>query len=226
MSQSIEVVSLNVGRPQMVEYRGMRIKTGIFKQPVDGPVYLAKTNLEGDGQADLIHHGGENKAVMVYSYDHYPYWAEQIGREMPISAFGENLTVRGMLEHEVCIGDVYRLGEAVVQVCQPRVPCFKVEVRLGDPTVLPKVARTGYTGFYLRVLEEGMIGEDRRFERLERAEEGVSVAMINRSLYHEYTNLELLEEVLSAKALASEWRVLAEERRDKLRRVYAEKGKL
>ncbi|WP_203457091.1 MOSC domain-containing protein [Paenibacillus tepidiphilus] len=153
----MEVISLNVGKPITVDYRGKPLETGIYKQPVEGAVSLGAEGFAGDGQADLVNHGGPDKAVCVYPIEHYAYWEEQLGKKLEYSAFGENITVSGLLETEVCIGDVYEIGTALLQVSQPRFPCFKLSQKHGAADMPAKVLSTGYSGFYFRVLREGAI---------------------------------------------------------------------
>ena len=136
--------------------------TAFFKEPVRGPVFLARTNLDGDRQGDIENHGGPDKAALAYAAAHYPLWRGELGRELPHGGFGENFTVRGQDETTVCIGDVYAIGEARVQVSQPRIPCWKIARRWGIKDLPARVQRTGRTGWYLRVLVEGHVapGDD------------------------------------------------------------------
>ncbi|NMO94519.1 MOSC domain-containing protein [Paenibacillus lemnae] len=169
------IQSLNVGRPVTVQYRGKPLLTGIYKQPVKGPLYLSKEQFEGDGQADLVHHGGPDKAVCVYPFEHYSYWESELGKVMDPASFGENFTVTGMLEDEVCIGDTFRVGEAVVQVSQPRYPCFKLSQKHGVADLPARVLSTGCSGFYFRVLEEGYVSSGDDVVQLETHPDRVTV---------------------------------------------------
>jgi len=152
----LKIVSLNIGRPVTVDYRGKPLETGIYKTPAER-LQLTSDGFAGDGQADLVNHGGADKAVCVYPYEHYPHWEERLGKELEYSAFGENLTTTGLLETEVCIGDVYEIGTALLQVSQPRYPCFKLSQKHGPADLPAQVLATGYSGFYFRVLREGEI---------------------------------------------------------------------
>lgn len=172
---SMGIVSLNVGKPVTVEYQGKPLSTGIYKQPVEGPVFLSRENFAGDGQADLVHHGGVDKAVCAYPFEHYEYWKSSLGKEMLLASFGENLTLKGMLEDQVCIGDIFRIGGAVVQISQPRYPCFKLSQKHGVKDMPTRVLNTGYSGFYFRVLEEGEVSADSPLTRLEAHPKGVTV---------------------------------------------------
>lgn len=208
----MEVVSVNAGKPQSVTYQGKELSTGIFKQPVNGPVYLDWTQLEGDGQADLRYHGGPDKALCVYSADHYPHWENVLKQPLTPAAFGENITVRGLTEEAVCIGDIFQLGEAVVQVSQPRRPCFKLNVRYGRTDLVDLVQQTGFSGFYFRVLQPGLIGTDMPFRLLERQHAEVSVAFVNRIRYHDKGNRAAIERILAVKELSDSWRAAFESR--------------
>lgn len=201
-----QVVSVNVGKPQTITYTNKELTTGLDKQPVDGPVYLGETNLEGDGQADLVHHGGKDKAVCVYIHEHYAHWNGQLQRELPLGAFGENLTVTGLDEAEVQIGDVYRIGGAVVQVSQPRQPCYKLAEKYGLSQLPLWVQQTGFTGFYFRVLEQGFIAKGDAIELIRRAEGSVTLRFANDMLYHDKANVEGARKVLQAPGLSDSWR--------------------
>lgn len=176
----MQVVSLNVGKPKTVEYRNQPLSTGIYKLPVDGPLALHREGFDGDGQADLVNHGGPDKAVCVYPLEHYAYWEEQLGRKLDYSAFGENITASGLLETEVCIGDVYEIGTALLQVSQPRFPCFKLSQKHGPADMPARVLSTGYSGFYFRVLREGQIAVG---DRIVKRETGTGSFPVKRVLY-------------------------------------------
>ncbi|WP_340026234.1 MOSC domain-containing protein [Paenibacillus sp. FSL K6-1096] len=176
----MEVVSLNVGKPKTVEYRNQPLSTGIYKLPVAGPLVIRAEGFDGDGQADLVNHGGPDKAVCVYPLKHYAYWEEQLGRKLDYSAFGENITARGLLETEVCIGDVYEIGTALLQVSQPRFPCFKLSQKHGPADMPARVLSTGYSGFYFRVLREGQIAAG---DRIVKRESGTGRFPVKQVLY-------------------------------------------
>ncbi len=152
------VVSLQVGRPREVEHGGETVPTAIFKQRVEGPVHLGALGFAGDMQADTAHHGGPNQAAYAYSHEHYAHWAARLpSRIHEAGLFGENITTEGLLEGDVRHGDVLRIGAARVQVTTPRVPCFKLGVRTGDPGIIAPFLASGRLGFYLRVLAEGAV---------------------------------------------------------------------
>jgi len=155
---TMTLIAINVAPPAAVAHGDRSVTTGIFKQPVSGPVAVRWLNLDGDGQADLRNHGGADKAVYAYSLDHYAYWRDVLGRDaLPHGQFGENLTVTGLDEAELCVGDQLRIGDARFTITQPRVPCFKLGIRLADNGMPKRFAQSLRTGFYLRVLEQGTI---------------------------------------------------------------------
>jgi MOSC domain-containing protein YiiM len=167
MLSFIMVRSVNVGLPRPLATAKGEVRSGIVKAPVAGRVLVHRLGLDGDGQADLSVHGGVHKAVYVYSHDHYAVWARELGRaDLGPGSFGENLTVDGMLETDVRIEDIYRFGSAVLQVTQPRAPCFKLAAHLGLPDFGKTFLASGRSGFYLRVLEEGDVGVGDSIERI------------------------------------------------------------
>lgn len=154
----MKLVSVNVSLPKTVRWGARPVRTGIYKEPVSGAVFLGRLNLEGDGQADPKYHGGVDKAVYAYSAEHYPYWEEALGRDLPFGTFGENFTVEGMPEHSVRLGDIYELeGGACIQVTQPRTPCAKLGMKMGSMGFVREFQKAGMPGYYLRVLREGLV---------------------------------------------------------------------
>ncbi|MBP1156705.1 MULTISPECIES: MOSC domain-containing protein [unclassified Paenibacillus] len=211
---SIDIVSINVGQPKTVSYQKKELLTGIYKSPAASPIFLSRLNFEGDGQADLIHHGGADKAVCVYPHEHYSYWESVIGTSLPLAAFGENLTISGLTEEQVCIGDTFRLGQAVVQVSQPRQPCFKLSVKLGRTDLPLLVQNTGYTGYYFRVLEEGLVNKEDGLVPLDRLPKLFTLAYANRIMHQEKTNRTAMEELLQVEELSSSWKATFHKRLD------------
>lgn len=154
----MKVLSINVSLPKEILDHGKKVLTGIFKTPVTGPIAVRALNLEGDGQGDLSVHGGVNKAVYAYSSEHFDFWKTALGREnLKPGAFGENLTVEGILESDIAVGDELEIGTARFRVTQPRFPCFKIGIAFGDPEFPKAFLQSGRTGFYLRVVREGII---------------------------------------------------------------------
>ncbi len=168
----MRILSVNVGLPAELSHAGRTVVTGIVKEPVQGRVAAGPQGLTGDGQADLTVHGGVDKAVYAYPLEHYAHWEVELGRDdLAPGRFGENLTVEGLTEDEVMIGDLLRGEDALFEVSQPRMPCFKLGMRMGDPTFLKPFLRSGRVGFYLRVIEPGTVGAGDVLAR-ERAAEG------------------------------------------------------
>jgi MOSC domain-containing protein YiiM len=206
------LISINVGLPREIIHRGQAITTGIFKVPVAGPVWVGRLNLAGDGQADLRVHGGVDKAVYVYPFENYAFWAGELGRhDFSHGQFGENFTTRGLLEDEVNIGDVFRIGVARVQVTQPRSPCFKLGIRMGDENFPLRFATVNRTGFYLRVLEEGMVQTGDTIEPVERVPGSMSVRDVFHLRHVGGTRAEY-ERAAHLPGLASSWRAAFEKR--------------
>jgi len=206
MANEYRLLSLNIGLPKEVTYGGKVIHTGINKKQVKEPVYLSFVKFNGDGQADLVHHGGVDKAVCVYTGDHYPYWEKELNQDLVYGAFGENITVSGMHEEDVCIGDTFELGQAIVQVTQPRQPCFKLAKKYNIPKLPLYFQETGYTGFYFRVLKEGWVSSVDTLKKLQSDPKGVSVAFANRIMHKEKQNIEGVKRILEVNALSNSWR--------------------
>lgn len=172
----MKLVSVQIGRPRTVQWRGKRVPTGIYKEPVASRIMLYRFNLDGDGQADLTIHGGPDKAVYVYPVEHYVSWSHELERtDLTFGQFGENFTVEGMLEETVCIGDQFRVGGAVVAVTQPRQPCYKLGIKMTDPRFPKLFLASGRTGFYVRVLKEGEVGTGDEIYRILRGPDGMTV---------------------------------------------------
>ncbi|CCW06969.1 MULTISPECIES: MOSC domain-containing protein [Bacillus] len=212
MANEYRLLSLNIGLPKEVTYGGKVIHTGINKKQVKEPVYLSFVKFNGDGQADLVHHGGVDKAVCVYTGDHYPYWEKELNQDLVYGAFGENITVSGMHEEDVCIGDTFELGQAIVQVTQPRQPCFKLAKKYNIPKLPLYFQETGYTGFYFRVLKEGWVSSVDTLKKLQSDPKGVSVAFANRIMHKEKQNIEGVKRILEVNALSNSWRKSFEKR--------------
>ncbi len=175
------VVSVNVGQPREVGFHSGFVLTGIFKAPVAGPVRVNTLGLAGDAQADLEVHGGVDKAVYCYPAEHYRYWAQELpDMELTWGMFGENLTIEGLNEESVRIGDQFRIGSAVLQVTQPRTPCYKLGIRFGRNDIIRRLWDSGRSGFYFSVLTEGDVSAGSRIERLVLAKDQASVAEVLR----------------------------------------------
>ncbi|KAB8129350.1 MOSC domain-containing protein [Gracilibacillus oryzae] len=198
-----EVISLNVGKPQTYKFGEQILHTGFVKKPAKDACFLTKTGFKEDGQADLKNHGGEEKALLMYSEDHYPYWKNLYKQNFTYPAFGENITVKGLTEKELYIGDVFKIGEAVIQVAQPRQPCYKIAVyhQLKDITAV--VTNTGYSGYYFRVLQEGEVSNSDKLEKIEESYVKVTPFDIFECLFHDRENRDRMEEYRSIPALSA-----------------------
>jgi ferredoxin-NADP reductase/MOSC domain-containing protein YiiM len=201
------LLSVNVGLPRDVEWNGRVVHTGIWKEPVCGRCRVGRLNLEGDGQGDLAGHGGEQRAVFVYQIESYGHWQEQLKRtDFVHGQFGENFTVEGLSDDEVCIGDRFQIGSAVFEVTQPRVTCYRVGIRMNEPRMPALLTASGRPGFYFRVLQEGAVGAGDDIVKVGEAEERMTVAEINALLYLPDHARDRLERALRIEALSHGWR--------------------
>lgn len=213
----MKIQNINLSMPRKELFGGKEYLTGINKKPVTGPQNLGLSGFDNDGVADLKNHGGADKAVCVYSLDHYPYWEEKLGRTLPPPAFGENLSVQDLDEKDICLGDIFRMGAALVQVSQPRQPCKTLAARFGRSDLPKLVAQTGRTGMYFRVLEEGTVTPGDILKLVEQSPGRISVAFANQIFYHDRKNQQGIEMILSVAALSTSWRTSFEELREKTR---------
>ena len=207
---AVQVVSVNVGRPRTVQWRGRPVTTAIWKDPVPGRVRVGRLNVDGDAQADLVGHGGEHRAVYVYQLDSYRYWEHELGRSVGgHGAFGENLTVTGLADDEVRVGDRLGVGTAVLEVTQPRVTCYKVGIRLDEPRMPALLTGHGRPGFYVRVLQEGEVGAGDAVRWLLRGPEELTVERVSSLLYTPGAPADdaaLLRLAIATPALSEGWR--------------------
>ncbi|HTT39139.1 MAG TPA: MOSC and FAD-binding oxidoreductase domain-containing protein [Burkholderiales bacterium] len=201
------LLSVNVGLPRDVEWRGRTVHTAIWKDAVHGRCRVGRLNLEGDGQGDLAGHGGEQRAVFVYQIESYRYWQEQLNRtDFVHGQFGENFTIEGLPDDAVCIGDRYRIGNALFEVTQPRVTCYRVGIRMSEPRMPALLTSSGRPGFYFRVLEEGAVCAGDEILKVGEAQERMTVAEINALLYSPNHPRDRLERALRIEALSPGWR--------------------
>ncbi|MGJ5199598.1 MOSC domain-containing protein [Bradyrhizobium sp. HKCCYLRH1030] len=201
------VLSVNVGLPRDIPWQGKTVHTGIWKAPVSGPRKVRRLNIEGDGQGDLAGHGGEHRAVLVYQHESYQYWQTKLGRtDFTFGQFGENLTVDGLPDAEVCIGDRYRIGSALFEVTQPRVTCYRVGIRMNEPDMAALLVKHGRPGFYLRVLKEGDVEAGDEIVLIASGPERMSVSEIDALLYLPGHPREQLQRALRIPALSVGWR--------------------
>jgi ferredoxin-NADP reductase/MOSC domain-containing protein YiiM/ferredoxin len=201
------LLSVNLGLPRDIEWKGRTVRTAIWKDPVQGRCLVRRLNLDGDGQGDLAGHGGEQRAVFVYQRESYRYWQEQLKRtDFVYGQFGENFTIEGLTDDVVCVGDRYQIGSAVFEVTQPRVTCYRVGIRMNEPRMPALLTSSGRPGFYFRVLHEGEVGAGDGIEKVGAAEERMTVAEINALLYSSSHPRERLERALRIGALSPGWR--------------------
>jgi MOSC domain-containing protein YiiM len=203
----MKVVSVNVGMPREIMTKMGPVTTGIFKEPVAGPVMIRSLNLDGDRQADLSVHGGPEKAVYAYPAEYFPYWRDQLPQTaITPGTFGENLTTEGLFEESLYIGDRLRVGDAVLEVTQPRMPCYKLALKFGRDDMIKRFLKSGKTGFYFLVVEEGDVNVDSPIEILSRDEGRVSISDISRLYINPQPDAELLQRAVSVPALPRSWK--------------------
>jgi len=207
-----KIVSLRVGRPTNLPVSqssdsNKTWTTGFFKKAAAGQVWLGTLNLAGDGQADLVHHGGANKAVCAFSADHFSFWSHKLNRlDFQIGAFGENFAITGLAERDVCIGDIWEVGEALVQVSQPRQPCWKLARRWNVRDLALQVQQTGRTGWYFRVLREGFVANGMPLSLVERQLAEWTVEKANHIMHHDKENFAEAARLAAIRPLSSSWR--------------------
>lgn len=201
------LLSVNVGLPRDIAWQGKTVHTSVWKTSVQGPRMVRRLNIDGDGQGDLAGHGGEHRAVLVYQLDSYRYWQSELGRDdFSHGQFGENFTVDGLPDHEVCIGDRYRIGRAVFEVTQPRVTCYRVGIRMNEPQMAALLVARGRPGFYLRVIQEGEVEAGDEIVQVGSGAERMSVAEIDALLYRPGHSRSGLERALRIPAVSDGWR--------------------
>src|ERR1700754_4810439 len=201
------LVSVNVGLPRDIAWNGRTVHTGIWKEPVIGRCRVGRLNVDGDGQGDTAGHGGEQRAVFVYQDESYRYWQKHLGRSNLVHGqFGENFTVEGLADAEVCIGDRYRIGSALFEVTQPRVTCYRLGIRMEEPDMAALLVKHGRPGFYFRVIEEGDVEAGDEIIQVASGPESMSVFEINALLYLPPHPRERIERALNIPALSGGWR--------------------
>ncbi len=207
----MQILSTNIAKPTTILWNGEQIQTGIYKTPTNQPIYLGKDDVKGDIISDRRVHGGEYKACYIFSAEQYPYWQNLYpDLDWDYGMLGENLTVSGLNEKHIHIGDIYKVGNALVQITQPREPCYKFGVKFGTQTVLKQFIEHGYPGTYLRVLEEGYVAKDDEFKLVEKAENSLTVHQFFNLLYSKTKDQALLKIAINIEALP-------QRKRDKLK---------
>lgn len=203
----MKLVSVNVGFPREVTWKGRTVSTGIFKEPINSRVMVRSLNLDGDGQADLTVHGGLDKAIYAYPLEHYDYWRSELpDTELTLGIFGENFTVTGFKEEELNIGDRFQVGTVQLMVTQPRLPCYKLGIRFGQADMVKRFLASRRTGFYFRVLQEGEVIAGDTLERVSRNDNNITVADITQLYTREKTDPDLLHRAAQLEVLPESWR--------------------
>jgi len=202
----MKLLSIQVGKIQTHDYQGEEWKSAFKKKPVEGAVFVNRLNVEGDNQYDKKNHGGEHRAVLMYSAEHYQTWEDELNTELAFGSFAENFTVSGLNEQTVCIGDIYQIGETRLQVSQPRVPCYKIYRSLGIPDITEKATVTMRTGWYLRVLQEGSVKAGMPITLLERLHPDWNIERIHTVMAHRRKKTKEAAELSKITELNPEWR--------------------
>jgi ferredoxin-NADP reductase/MOSC domain-containing protein YiiM len=201
------LLSVNVGLPRDVDWHGRTVHTGVWKRPVRGPQQVRRLNIDGDGQGDLAGHGGEHRAVFVYQIESYQYWRQQLGRDdFEYGQFGENFTIAGLADDKVCIGDRYEIGEALFEVTQPRVTCYRVGIRMSDPQIPALLVSHRRPGFYFRVLREGAVSAGDKIVQVATGPQAMTVADVDALLYLPGHPRKGVERALAIPALPEGWK--------------------
>jgi len=201
-----KIESVRIGTPKPLAYRSKFVQSAIFKEEVLYPIQVFLTNLAGDVQADTLHHGGPDKAVCAYAAENYAFFTEKIGQVFPHGSFGENLTISGLREDTIMIGDIFSIGGCTLQVSQPREPCYKIAARHNIAQLPVWIKQTGYTGYYFRVLKEGILQAGDSAILKERGAGGITVAEANAIMYSNDVTSEQISQLLNEKALSASWR--------------------
>jgi MOSC domain-containing protein YiiM len=209
MTVSPRVLSVNVGEPQTVNYRGTDITSAIWKEPVDGRIAARGINLDGDGQADRTVHGGVDKAIYAYSREDYEWWESELGRPLAPGTFGDNLTITGLDPTAALIGERWRVGSAVLEVSEPRFPCYKLGVRMDDPRFLKRFAAALRPGTYLRIVTEGELGAGDEIDVFKRPRHELTIGRFAEAYL---SDREQLPDLLDAEGLSDDWRAWISER--------------
>lgn len=203
----MKVISVNVGLPRQHEFNGEQVTTAIFKEPVEGKVALRSLNFDGDQQADLTVHGGPLQAAYLYPAEHYEFWKQELPEyNYNWGMFGENLTVTGLFENELNVGDVFQIGAARVRITQPRVPCSKLNLRFGRNDMVKRFAKKLFTGFYIEVLEEGAVGAGDSITLLSRDEHALKVLDLSRLFLQDQDNIEMMRRVVAHPLIPPVWK--------------------
>ncbi|MEH7380915.1 MOSC domain-containing protein [Bacillus sp. JJ1533] len=213
---TIEIKNFSIGLPKKMTYgKNEEMMTAIRKQAVE-EAFLTKDGFRGDGVADLKHHGGPDRAVCIYPYEHYSLWQSEFLVQFPLPTFGENLTLTNMEEKDVCIGDIFQVGDSVIQITQGRIPCSTITKKTNNPYLLKMMVQTGFTGYLARVLKEGIVRKDSTISLEERKSNQVSILEANEIYYKRPRDIEGIQKILAVEELADEWKDMLNERLSRL----------
>ena len=202
-----KILSINVSLPKEIDFEGQKVTTGIFKEPIEGRIMLRTLNLDGDKQADLTVHGGPDKAVYAYPIEHYEFWRKVYpNMEMPNGMFGENFTIEGLMEIDVNVGDIFRIGSSKVVATQPRMPCYKLGVKFGRMDVLKKFLASGRSGIYFKVLEEGEVGAGDSIIQIKKDINQVGISDIVRLYASDREDIKMMRRAVKVEALPEGWK--------------------
>ncbi|MBN6885777.1 MOSC domain-containing protein YiiM [Cytobacillus horneckiae] len=201
----MKLITLSVGKPKTHEWKGKTFESGIGKSKVV-EAFLTKDAFIGDGVANPAFHGGPDRAVCLYSYEHYQYWKKEFNHHFELPAFGENICATGMLEKDVYIGDIFSLGEAEIQITQGRIPCSTISKHNNLDPLLPRIVETGYTGYFFKVLKEGKVNSHSRIELVDRVQTIMTVLEANKIILHKKRDKDALETLLQINELADDWK--------------------
>lgn len=214
--EEIQLKNFSIGLPKKMFYETEKqVETAICKTSVE-EAFLTRDGFVGDGVADLKHHGGPDRAVCVYPFEHYALWEKEFGTTLPDSAFGENITVTNMLEADVCVGDIYQLGDAIIQITQGRVPCSTINKRTGLPLLMKRMVESGFTGYLCRVLQEGKVEKNSTITLIEKHPKSISILFGNEVYFRRQKDIKAMETLLSVNELAEEWKEYMRKRLTKL----------
>ncbi|WP_064504187.1 MOSC domain-containing protein [Alkalihalobacillus trypoxylicola] len=202
----MRIEGLYIGKPREIMMKGKPVKTSIYKEPLFSTVQVNELGIIGDTQSDRVHHGGIDMALCMYPAEHYPYWEEKLGKSPGLSAFGENLMVSGLLEEDVQIGDQYKVGEIIIEISQPRSPCFKLGLKHNEPKMPLWVNEKGISGYYARVLQDGEISLGDDLELIERIDGNPTVLEVNKAKYWKDATREDWERLTAVRQLSEDWR--------------------
>ena len=202
-----KILSINVSLPKEIDFEGQKVTTGIFKEPIEGRIMLRTLNLDGDKQADLTVHGGPDKAVYAYPIEHYEFWRKVYpDMEMPNGMFGENFTIEGLIEIDVNVGDIFRIGSSKVVATQPRMPCYKLGVKFGRMDVLKKFLASGRSGIYFKVLKEGEVGAGDSIVRIKNDTNRIGIGDIVRLYASDREDIKTMRRDVKVEALPEGWK--------------------